>query len=278
MVHVNFSIILFLTSICYDWHSNAFTTPISVIQHPSIQHLGRLLEKNVPVRNVSIHSTASKDSDVTTSVSIDEVDSHRESNFANQALPRNKIHRNVAIPYEELTIGVLKETFPGEKRVSQSPDSVSSLVKSGFKVVVQLGGERSHLGSFTAIPFFNQLIKLLSSCVVYADSAGESASFPDSAYVKVGAAILSNANQIYDIADIITKIRPPELEEVPKLAGKTLISTIQPAINTDLYKQLSNQNTNVFALDCVPRMLSRGQSYDTLSSQANIAGYRAGKL
>lgn len=95
--------------------------------------------------------------------------------------------------------------------------------------------------------------------------------------MNVGALVLPNADQIYDVADIITKIRPPEIEEVPKLTGKTLISTIQPAINTDLYQHLSNQNTNVFALDCVPRMLSRGQSYDTLSSQANIAGYRAGK-
>ena len=59
------------------------------------------------------------------------------------------------------------------------------------------------------------------------------------------------------------------------LAGKTLISMIQPAINPDLYKQLTDQNTNVFALDCVPRMLSRGQAFDVLSSQANIAGYRA---
>jgi NAD(P) transhydrogenase len=50
---------------------------------------------------------------------------------------------------------------------------------------------------------------------------------------------------------------------------------IQPAINSELYKELTDQETNVFALDCVPRMLSRGQSYDTLSSQANIAGYRA---
>lgn len=50
---------------------------------------------------------------------------------------------------------------------------------------------------------------------------------------------------------------------------------IQPAINTELYKSLTEQGTNTFALDCVPRMLSRGQSFDTLSSQANIAGYRS---
>lgn len=50
---------------------------------------------------------------------------------------------------------------------------------------------------------------------------------------------------------------------------------IQPAINGELYQKLTAQKTNVFALDCVPRMLSRGQAFDTLSSQANIAGYRA---
>ncbi len=50
---------------------------------------------------------------------------------------------------------------------------------------------------------------------------------------------------------------------------------VSPSINTELYETLTNQNTNVFALDCVPRMLSRAQTYDVLSSQANIAGYRA---
>jgi len=104
--------------------------------------------------------------------------------------------------------------------------------------------------------------------------AGERASFSDAAYLEAGAVVLSK-QQILSDANIITKVRPPSDDEVPKLAGKTLISTIQPAINGDLYKTLTDQKTNVFALDCVPRMLSRGQSYDTLSSQANIAGYRA---
>ena len=88
-------------------------------------------------------------------------------------------------------------------------------------------------------------------------------------------AIVLQKQQVLTDADIITKIRPPTDDEVPKLAGKTLISMIQPAINGDLYKKLTEQKTNVFALDCVPRMLSRGQTYDVLSSQANIAGYRA---
>ena len=63
--------------------------------------------------------------------------------------------------------------------------------------------------------------------------------------------------------------------ELEKLAGKTLVGMVSPAINTDLFDALAAQNTNVFALDCVPRMLSRAQTYDVLSSQANIAGYRA---
>jgi NAD(P) transhydrogenase len=105
-------------------------------------------------------------------------------------------------------------------------------------------------------------------------SAGIKAGFSDQAYVDVGAIVLSS-EQVYQDADILTKIRSPSDAEVPKLAGKTLIATIQPAINPELYQQLAKQKTNVFALDCVPRLLSRGQAFDTLSSQANIAGYRA---
>ena len=118
------------------------------------------------------------------------------------------------------------------------------------------------------LPFFSLLFTLIVL-------AGDNASFNDASYIEVGAIILSDAEQVIQDADIITKIRPPNDDEIPKLQGKTLISTIQPAINKELYETLTEQGTNVFALDCVPRMLSRGQSYDTLSSQANIAGYRA---
>lgn len=52
----------------------------------------------------------------------------------------NKIQLGKAIPYSQLTIGVVKETYPGENRVSQSPDSVAALVKEGFNVIVQAGG------------------------------------------------------------------------------------------------------------------------------------------
>jgi len=147
-------------------------------------------------------------------------------------------------PYSELTIGIVKETFKGENRVSQTPDSVRGLVKAGFTVIVESG-------------------------------AGDNASFSDNVYTEAGAVVLSDVGQVFQDADIITKIRPPNDDEVPRLRGKTLFSMIQPSINTELYEALTEQGTNIFALDCVPRMLSRGQSFDTLSSQANIAGYRA---
>lgn len=167
------------------------------------------------------------------------------------------------IPYSELTIGVLKETFPGENRVSQTPDSIKSLVKEGFTVVVESGGKLFLVYYFfTMPPVLFRLHWLINH--IFRKIAGERASFSDAAYVEAGAIVLQR-EQIFNDADIITKIRPPSDDEVPKLAGKTLISTIQPAINGELYQKLTEQKTNVFALDCVPRMLSRGQSYDTLS-------------
>jgi H+-translocating NAD(P) transhydrogenase len=106
-------------------------------------------------------------------------------------------------------------------------------------------------------------------------TAGSKASFTDAAYVAAGAIVVQSDKQFFSEADIITKVQPPTMQEVPKLAGKTFIGMVQPAINPELFKSLVDQQTNVFALDCVPRMLSRAQSYDILSSQANIAGYRA---
>jgi NAD(P) transhydrogenase len=104
--------------------------------------------------------------------------------------------------------------------------------------------------------------------------AGDNASFSDAAFLEAGAIVLQG-DQFFAEADIITKIRPPNDDEVPKLAGKTLVAMISPGINTELYQHLTAQMTNVFSLDNVPRMLSRAQTYDVLSSQANIAGYRA---
>ena len=95
------------------------------------------------------------------------------------------------VPYSDLTVGVLKESYPGENRVSIAPDSAKLLVKAGMSVVVETG-------------------------------AGEKASFSDAAYVSAGCVVLPR-EQIYAQADIVTKIRPPDELEVPLLSKKTLV-------------------------------------------------------
>ena len=65
------------------------------------------------------------------------------------------------------------------------------------------------------------------------------------------------------------------LEEVAKLEDRTLLSMIQPAQNEALVERLQAQGATAFAMDCIPRLLSRGQAFDVLSSQANLAGFRA---
>jgi len=71
------------------------------------------------------------------------------------------------------------------------------------------------------------------------------------------------------------QLRPPTTEEAAKLENRTIISFIYPAQNGELVQQLIDQKATAFAMDCIPRTLSRGQTYDALSSQANITGYRA---
>ncbi len=71
------------------------------------------------------------------------------------------------------------------------------------------------------------------------------------------------------------QLRPPTTEEISKLEDRTIISFLYPAQNKELVQQLQDQKSTAFAMDCIPRTLSRGQTYDALSSQANITGYRA---
>ena len=73
----------------------------------------------------------------------------------------------------------------------------------------------------------------------------------------------------------IEQLRPPTTEELTLLENRTLISFLFPAQNPELLQQLQDQKSTAFAMDCIPRTLSRGQTYDALSSQANISGYRA---
>ena len=142
-------------------------------------------------------------------------------------------------------IGVPRETAAGEKRVATVPEVVEKLIKLGFKVALQSG-------------------------------AGNAANFTDDAYRAAGAEIAGDAAQLWARADIVFKVRGPSAEEVALLrAGTTLVSFIWPAQNPELLQQLAARKATVLAIDSLPRMLSRAQKMDALTSMASISGYRA---
>ena len=155
--------------------------------------------------------------------------------------------KSSAVPFTELTIGVPTEIYPKEQRVAVSPASVLSLTKVGYNVNVQAG-------------------------------AGKAADFPDSMYTAAGATIVDSAAAF--AADIVLKVNPPQevggAHEVDLLQeGSVLVSFIQPGQNKELVQRLQDKGVTSFAMDCVPRTVSRAQTYDALSSMANIAGYKA---
>jgi len=143
------------------------------------------------------------------------------------------------------TIGVPKETFPGEKRVATVPDVVPKLAKLGFRVIVQAG-------------------------------AGAAANFDDEAYRAAGATVVPTASDLWSGSDIVFKVRPPSAAEVGSMReGGTLIGFVWPAQNPDLMQQLAAKKATVLAIDSLPRQLSRAQKMDALTSMASISGYRA---
>jgi NAD(P) transhydrogenase subunit alpha len=143
-----------------------------------------------------------------------------------------------------MKVGVLKETLPGERRVALVPDVVGKLKAAGVDVVVESG-------------------------------AGLESSAPDSMYIDAGAAIASTAD-VYAHCDVLLKVRKPTLDEVAMLRpGQTLVGLLSPLLEPRLMKSLAEKGVTAVSLDAIPRTLSRAQSMDVLSSQANIAGYKA---
>jgi H+-translocating NAD(P) transhydrogenase subunit alpha len=144
-----------------------------------------------------------------------------------------------------LTIGVPRETFAGEKRVATVPEVVEKLIKLGFAVSVETG-------------------------------AGDAANCDDASYVNSGATIAEGARALWATADIVFKVRAPNMDEVSLMReGQTLVSFIWPAQSADLMTALTSKKVTVLAMDCLPRMLSRAQKMDALTSMAGISGYRA---
>ena len=151
----------------------------------------------------------------------------------------------VAHPATAQRIGVPREVFPGEKRVATVPEAVQKLIKLGFSVAIESG-------------------------------AGAQASFSDESYVAAGATIVANAAELWATSDIVFKVRGPSADEVGLMReGGALISFIWPAQNPELMQQLAAKKATVLAIDALPRMLSRAQKMDALTSMAGVTGYRA---
>jgi len=143
-----------------------------------------------------------------------------------------------------MKVAVVKENTPGEQRVALVPETVPKLMAAGAEVLVENG-------------------------------AGEAAWFPDSAYAEAGAAIVT-ATELYAKAEVILMVTRPGPEAVSQLrAGRAVFGMLSPLTNPELAQDLATQGVTAVSLDGLPRTLSRAQPMDALSSQANVAGYKA---
>ncbi len=140
-----------------------------------------------------------------------------------------------------MRIGIPVETRPGETRVAATPETVKKLVAGKHSVLVQSG-------------------------------AGVNAAQPDDAYVAAGATIGSAADALG--SDMVLKVRTPTAEELARMKrGAVVIGMLEP-FNADGINAMNAAGLTAFALEAAPRT-TRAQSMDVLSSQANIAGYKA---
>ena len=152
-----------------------------------------------------------------------------------------------------MQIGIIKERRLDEKRVAATPDTVKKFIAMGLKVNIEKG-------------------------------AGITAAITDQEYEEAGASILDDAQRVLENADIVLKINKPigpkekdgsKLDEVKLLkSGSILVSLMEPYKDRDLIALIAKQNITCFALELIPR-ITRAQAMDVLSSQSNLAGYKA---
>ena len=139
------------------------------------------------------------------------------------------------------TIAVIRERRAGETRVAATPDTVRKFIAMGAEVLVETG-------------------------------AGAGASYPDAAYAEAGARVVG---EVLDRADVVLSVRGPEQGQASALKkGAAVVALFDPYREKDLLQALAKSGASAFAMEFVPR-ISRAQAMDALSSQANLAGYRA---
>ncbi len=143
-----------------------------------------------------------------------------------------------------MIVGIPKEILEGEKRVAATPQTVKDLMKCDLEVHVQA-------------------------------SAGNASHYLDKDYEEVGAKIISDAATILTQSDLVIKVATATSDEVELLKeGSAYISLIQTTRNIDIVKKLTHKKISAFSMHLIPRT-TLAQSMDALSSQANVAGYKA---
>lgn len=143
-----------------------------------------------------------------------------------------------------MKITVPAETHEGERRVALVPESCKKLIAKGIKVGVESG-------------------------------AGTSAFLSDELYSEVGATIETDFGAALGSSDFVLMVQPPTVEQVERFCeGSMLLTSLLPARNLEIVKKLAERKISAFSTDAIPRT-TRAQSMDTLSSMANIAGYKA---
>ena len=143
-----------------------------------------------------------------------------------------------------MKIAVPTETCDGERRVALVPESCKKLIGKGLEIDVQSG-------------------------------AGKSSFFSDDAYRDVGATIEKDVGKLLSEADFVLMVQPPTVAETERFReGSLLLTSLLPVRNLATVKKLAERKIGAFSTDCIPRT-TRAQSMDTLSSMANIAGYKA---
>jgi len=143
-----------------------------------------------------------------------------------------------------MKVGVAKETAPGERRVALVPEVLGKLTAAGLDVLVERG-------------------------------AGAGAAIPDEAYAEAGATVVSTVD-LYGQSDVVLRVQKPSESEVSVLhTGQTVVGLLQPLLDPPLMQSLAKAGVTAISLDAIPRTLSRAQTMDALSSQANVGGYKA---
>jgi NAD(P) transhydrogenase subunit alpha len=151
-----------------------------------------------------------------------------------------------------MRIAVLRESLPGERRVALVPESCKKLIQSGYSVALETG-------------------------------AGERAGFPDAAYMEVGVTLEADPAALLSAADLVMKVNPPAArdgqgDEIQWMrAGTVYVGSLMPLRNLNVVRALASRGVTAFSTDAIPRT-TRAQSMDTLSSMANISGYKGALL